>query len=66
MNSRHPDPRRVWQGCLELQSMTPLPGNPRTSSKLSEFDDFYNARALARRSRAMFFRLFEGPLGYNA
>ena len=38
------------------------------SSKSGGFDDFYNARGLARRSRAnvfLFCLLFEGPLVYN-
>ena len=61
MNSRHPSPRRVWQGGPELQSMTPLPGNPVNplnpvmSSKFGELAVICNARALARRSRVMFF-----------
>ena len=58
VNYRHPDPRRVWKGGSELQSMTPDPGIPRLprmNSRSAEFDDFYNARGLARRSRAMFF-----------
>ena len=62
MNSRHPGPRRVWPGGTELQSMTPLPGNPLNplmSSKIRELDVIYNARALAR----FLSRLFEGPLG---
>ena len=29
--------------------------DPRKNSRSAEFDDFYNARGLARRSRAMFF-----------
>ena len=29
MNSRHPDPRRVWKGGPQQQVMTPLPGIPR-------------------------------------
>ena len=28
MNSRHPDPRRVWKGGPEQRVMTPLPGIP--------------------------------------
>ena len=38
----------------------------RMNSNSPESYDFYNVRALARRSRAMFFRLFKGPLVYNA
>ena len=57
MNSRHPYPRRVWKGGPELQSMTPHPVNPRMSSKFGELPVvvIYGARALARRSRVMFF-----------
>ena len=29
MNSRHPDPRRVWKGGPHHRVMTPLPGIPR-------------------------------------
>ena len=29
MNSRHPDPRRVWKGVSEPRLMTPDPGDPR-------------------------------------
>ncbi len=29
MNSHHPDPRRVWKGGAEQQSMTPHPVDPR-------------------------------------
>ena len=56
MNSRHPDPRRVWQGGRELQSMTPLPGNPLMNSKFCKVAAIYNARAVARRSRFDFLR----------
>ena len=28
MNSRHPDPRRVWKGGPQQRVMTPLPGIP--------------------------------------
>ncbi len=58
MNSRHPYPRRVWKGGPELQSMTPLrgnPGNPGMSSKFGELAAIRSARALYRRSRVMFF-----------
>ena len=63
MNSRHPYPRRVWKGGPELQSMTPLPGNPANplmNSKFGELAAIYGARALARRSHVMFFFTFSG------
>ena len=70
LNYRHPDPRRVWKGGPELQSVTVIRGYPRIprmNSKSAESAAKNNARALARRSRAMFFRLLKGPLGvYNA
>ena len=28
VNYRHPDPRRVWKGGSELQSLPPFPGHP--------------------------------------
>ena len=65
MNSRHPYPRRVWKGGPELQSMPPHRGNrgnPGMNSKFGELAAIYGARGLARRSRVMFFLLFEGPL----
>ena len=49
---------------LEVNPLNPL--NPVMSSKFGELAVICNARALARRSRVMFFCFFEGPLVYNA
>ena len=72
MNSRHPDPWRVLGRSRAAVHATTsgtagaefqIGRSPAQSSKSGELVLIYNARALTRRSRAMFFRLFERPIG---
>ena len=57
MNSRHPDPRRVWPGGTELRLMTPDPRDPGKSgesgdefqkSPISYYLSYLRARGLSK------------------